>query len=224
MPLYPPANGGGGGGVPEAPVNTSPYVRMNGGWSRTFIANPYVSGNWYQPDIGLTYAVGQTFGANAFRMVPIVFYRDASIAELGARVTTLVAASNFQLAIYASTGVNGAPDGAPLVQTPSMSGATATAVSSPVVTPATLPAGVYWACVVMDTSGIVFLTTPAAVGNAPGYFGGPSITDVTNSGTINTYVYGFNGTFGTWPTFSGTATRLFSSSTIQTASVFWRSQ
>lgn len=223
MPMYVPATGG-GGGIPDAPVNTSPYVRMNGAWSRTFIARPYDSGAFYQPDIGLTYAAGAAIAANTHRFIPIVFYRDAPIAELGARVTTLIASSSFQLAIYAATGVGGAPDGPPLVQTGAMSGATATALSAPVTSPATLPAGVYWGCVITDTAGIVFLTNPAAVGNAPSLFGGTSLSDVTNSATINTYAYSLAGTYGTWPTISGTASKVFSSTTIQTASVFWRAQ
>lgn len=223
MPMYVPATGGGGGGIADAPSDGTDYIRKSAAWSQRFIVLPVVSGNWYQPDIGLTYNAGTNITLNIIRYSVLVLYQPTLIAELGVRLTTAVV-SNIGLAIYASNPSTGAPTGTPLVQTASISIPTATAglYSGVVTTPATLPAGVYWAAINSDTTGNICQIANISSGNAASWFGSPTFMDISITATTSSFNYILSSAFGSWPAGSG-ATRVATTANAQAvAAVFYR--
>lgn len=186
-------------GIPEAPANGSQYVRNNAAWQRTFISDGYVSTHWYPADYGLSVQAGTTLGVNTIIFSPFVIYADVTITDLMAEVTTAVAASNFQIAIYASDPTTKLPIGAALTSTANMSAATTTTVSSTLASPVTLLAGLYWSAINNDTSAIGFRTGSASQAWASAYVGATTMARAMSANPGRLY-YTLAQTFGTWPT------------------------
>lgn len=187
-----------GPGLPDAPLAGVPYVRTNGAWQRTFVSPGYVSGSWYPADYGLSVATSATANAGTIYFAPLVIYQDVTITDLAAEITTGVAASNFQLAIYAMDATTKRPIGAALATTPSMSAVTAAVVSS-AITPVLLPAGLYWIGVNTDVSGVVYRAIAPGQGWANAYVGSATVANVLRS-TVGNLFFVLSQTFGTWPT------------------------
>lgn len=222
MPMYVPG-GSGGGGISDAPSDGADYTRRNAAWAQRFVVLPVVSGNWYQPDIGLTYNAGTNITTGIIRFSILVLYQPTLIAELGVRISTAVV-SNIALAIYASNPATGAPTGTPLVQTASISIPTTTAglFSGVVTAPATLPAGVYWAGINSDTTGNICQIANISSGNAASWFGSPTFMDISITATTSSFNYILTTAFGTWPNGTG-ASRVATSANAQAvAAVYYR--
>lgn len=187
------------GTIPEAPTTGAPYLRNNSAWQRTFVSTGYVSGNWYPADYGLSMAAGGTMSANVIYFAPLVIYQDVTITALMAEVSTLVAASNIQLAIYAMDPTTKLPIGAALTSTASMSAATATQVSSTLGAALALPAGQYWAAVNCDTAGIALRALATGQSWAASYAGSATMSHVLSANPGRLY-WTLAQTFNTWPT------------------------
>ena len=194
------------GAIADAPSNGTPYVRNTTAWQRTFLWPGYLSGSWYGPDVGLSNTAGVTVAANAIYMTPFILYGDVTITDLGAEITTVVAASNFQLAIYAMDPTTKFPTGPALASTASMSGATATQVSSTLASPVAFGAGMYWAAINSD-SAVAIRTTASTTAFTGGWLGSPTLSEVL-TGNSGRYSLLSAQTFGTWPNLtSATITR-----------------
>lgn len=175
------------------------YLRNGSAWQRTFVSSGYVSGNWYPADYGLSLGVGGTMSANLIYFSPLVIYQDITITALMAEVTANIAASNFQLAIYAMDPITKLPVGAALTSTASMSGATATQVSSTLGSPLFLSSGQYWVGVNTDTASIGLRALANAQSWAASYSGSATMSHVISASPGRLY-YTLAQTFGTWPT------------------------
>lgn len=187
------------GTIPEAPTTGAPYLRNNSAWQRTFVSAGYVSGNWYPADYGLSLGAGAAMAVNTIYFAPLVIYQDITITALMAEVSAAIAASNFQLAIYAMDPTTKLPIGAPLTTTASMSAATATQVSSTLGSALALPAAQYWAAVNTDTASVGLRALASAQSWVASYAGSATMSHVISSNPGRLY-YTLAQTFGTWPT------------------------
>jgi len=189
----------GGGGVSDY-AGTGVAVRAAGAWQKTFVSPGYVSGNWYPADFGLSVSSGTAYAANTIYFAPLVIYQDVTITDLAAEITTAVAASNFQLAIYAMDATTKRPTGAALTSTSNMSGAATTSVGSTLASPVVLAAGLWWAAVNSD-SAIGLRTVAQSQGWIASLVGSATLGNIAKSapGVLG---YRVAQTFGTWPTVS----------------------
>jgi hypothetical protein len=168
------------------------------------------SNNYFIPEQG-TMAAGSAPSLN--NLYAKVFYLDkaVTVAELGARVTTLAGSAGsgkFQLAIYAFDAPNGKCTGTPLVTTTTGAGNGLVTdavgnVSQAVVTPALLTPGLY--CRALQPNSVAAaVAIYQIVGNAEvhalSYVGSATLGNVTNGSANGQLAYSYSGqTFGTWP-------------------------
>ena len=197
---YVPASGGG----------TTNFLRADG----TFAAPPggggggvtfsvYATGNYIQPVQGALSA-GVAMVANNIYLYPFFVLRTMTADDLGARVTTLSAGSNVQLAIYNSTS-NAVPTTL-LASTANLSvGATGTVNAA--VTAFTLNAGqLYW--MAMNSSGTPVMMGIGATSNYyTTIFGSTSLADVS-AGSGVSVGRTIGQTFGTWPDLTSVSTTI----------------
>lgn len=180
----------------------------------------YKTGRWYNPGVGPALAVGSNIGVGTLRLVPFRLEKPITVTDLAARLTTAVAASNFQLALYGSNPDTLQPTGAALASTTSISGVAIGALSATLAAPVTLPAGVYWAAINADTTGLAFVmhATNASVYTA--LMGTTTLASIS-SATAGTVVTLFVAqTFGTWPDL--TSASLSETATAAAALVFFK--
>jgi hypothetical protein len=166
--------------------------------------NQYAAGFWMSPVNGVI--AGSSLSASGtIYLTPFIVERSVTISDLGVRVATAVAASNFQLAIYATSA--GQPNGAPLASTASLSGASAGTVSG-AVTAFNLTAGtVYWMAVNSDAAhSFVYLGAANLQGAA--MIGAPTLAGISGSASVAGGWRQMTQTFGTWPTLSAGSTTL----------------
>jgi hypothetical protein len=157
----------------------------------------YAVGNWIAPFEGGVSTTGSALTANTIALYPFIVRRNVTVDNLGARVATVAASSNVQLAIYASDSNNKATGNA-LAATGNLSGATATNVNGS-VTAFTLQAGViYWMAV--NSNGAPAMYGPATTNTYPNYIlGGPALMDALGATTFTLTLRTVAQTFGTWP-------------------------
>ena len=190
-------------------------LTATGGGGASFAG--YAVNNWIQPVIGITANSGSGVAGTIY-LYPFEVRRSITVSDLGARVNTATASSNFQLAIYASA--SGLPTGTPLGSTTSLSGATVGVVSSTLASTFNLTAGqIYWAAynadatIVMNTFTATTLYTSATVG-------APNLSDIA-AGNNNGWLRTFTQAFGTWPDLTSATTNVLTySATNRTALVY----
>jgi hypothetical protein len=182
-------------GIPDAASGQN--VRIPGGWSPTFVSPGLASANWYPADWGLSVTAGGAINANTIYFAPLCLYTNTTITDLGIEVTTAVAASNFQMAIYGMDATTKLPTGAPLTSTSSMSGAVATQVSSTLASPLVLPAGMYWAATNQD-SALGYRCVAATQGWTNALVGSPTLSEVAKASPAQ-LIWLLAQTFNTWP-------------------------
>jgi len=162
------------------------------------LSYPRVSGNWYHLIDGVTAVSGQAIQINLVKLIAFELTKSITIQTLGARVNSNVAASNMQLALYATNYTTGRPTGNALANTASISGAVVGLVSAnPVGGNFTLSAGIYWMAVNADTAGVIYqVAQPTTAINLIGEATQSSISSAT---TVVAYALEVSQTFGTWP-------------------------
>ncbi len=194
-----PASGGG----------TSNFLRADGTWAApagggggSAVYSGYKVGNWIVPSDGAS-AAGQANIASQMALAPFMVKRAVTLSELQVRVSTAVAGSLFELAVYGSE--DNLPTGNPLATTTSQSGATVSNVQA-AVTPFTLqPNVVYWAAVNSD-SALTFFSTGGGSTYAASLVGGEG--SPWSSAGVNFVCRVVNQTFGTWPDLTGVSTTI----------------
>lgn len=145
---------------------------------------PPNTSTWYPlTDSQLAIGVAQT--ANTAVFWPFRVPRAITISDLAARVTTLHAANNFQLAIYANNPATNRPTGSELGKTASISTAATGALSAVLAggNITLVPGVVYWAACNTSSSTVV-LTSMASANNYTAYIvGAATLADVAGSNT-----------------------------------------
>jgi hypothetical protein len=162
----------------------------------------YVSGRWYFPPYPQSLAAGSAPAANTIRLQPFVLSRAVTITDLAAKVTTLSAGGNFQLAVYANDPATMRPTGSPLAATGNISTAAVGNIGASLATPVVLPAGIYWMALNQDNSTAIYLTSSNnANGGLSSLAGSATLANLGGATSCKT---GLNTpqTFGTWPNLS----------------------
>jgi len=156
----------------------------------------YAVGNWVNPFDGGAVA-GSALTASTIALYPFIFRRTATVDNLGARVTTVAAGSNVQLAVYGSDS-NNKVTGTALAATSNLSGATATTVNAS-VTAFTIVAGqIYWMAI--NSNGTPVMLAPSALAtHMSNILGGPALADALGTATNSLVLRTVAQTFGTWP-------------------------
>lgn len=112
---------------------------------------PYPSGRWLLPDGPQTLGTGAALGANSMRGFCGIIRQAVTITGLLLRVTTAAASGNARIHLYAADPVTGAPTGAPLHSTASLS-TTGTGIVSETGLSIALTAGRHWFFTLCDAS------------------------------------------------------------------------
>jgi len=167
---------------------------------------PYVSGEYFHPD-GMLFAAAGVAGADGqILLTPGEIRRRVAIGSLVVRIGTAAAGGLFQLSLYASDPVTNKPTGAPLFTSSSQATDAAGAIEVTGVG-LTLEPGLYYCAVQPNTAGApaVFVRVNA------NSFGGLMVIGMTSTTNMllsasNITGYQKAGTFGTWPTFTGSGT------------------
>jgi hypothetical protein len=187
-----------------APATGTPsgkYLKDDGTWNTVsaLVVPAYKASNWIWPYTSSVVAGGAT-NANTIFFLPFFVWRSVTVNRLGARVTTLAASSNFQLAIYAANATND-PTGTPLGATGDLSGATATTVESADLTPFTLEAGkLYYAAINRNNTALAFSTLSGANSSIATLVGASTLAGVSNAAAnIDPKAIALGQTYGTWP-------------------------
>jgi hypothetical protein len=164
----------------------------------------YVAGRWIAPYIG-SVGASATLGANAIKFIPFMLDRTITVTGLGCRISTVVASSNVQLAIYAADVSAGTPTGNALLSTGNLSAATAATVSETSLGPVTLDVNtLYWAAINNSAAGIaVQAILGANVSPAARMIGASNLADLSSSATSMALMLELVQTFGTWPSVTG---------------------
>jgi hypothetical protein len=142
--------------------------------------------------------------ASTIYLYPITVQRSITVSELGARITTGVASSSVQLAIYDSAA--GEPNGAPLASSVSLSGATATTISDDVLDFNLLEKTTYWMAVNSSAAITLLHLTGANQLAAAFTIGASTLAAISPSATTAGGWRQVAQTFGTWPTLTSGAT------------------
>lgn len=173
------------------------------------LGQPYIAANFYVP-WGITSNMSTGSGSTgSIRCVQGYFKGIATLDVLGTRVTTAVAAGNFQLAIYAISPTTGLPTGSALAQTGSLSTTSTGNVQGTVNTGTPVQLGS--AAALLTSYAFCFNVDATATSTANFNFtqtnliafgqedGASSANNLfPGSGTTNTS-YSYTQTFGTWP-------------------------
>jgi hypothetical protein len=167
--------------------------------------NLYANDHWICPHYG-TLGAAAGSSANNIYLYPFTVQRSITVGELGARVTTGVAASSVQLAIYASA--DGEPDGAPLATTVSLSSAAAAVISDNVTDFNLSEKTTYYMAI--NSSGAITMQhlTGAAQLAAAFTIGAPTLATVSSAAAASGGWRLVSQTFGTWPTLTAGATTI----------------
>jgi len=192
--------------APSSGGGTSNFLRADGTWaapSGGAANNLYASTFWICPHYG-TLGAGAAMVANTIYLYPFTVQRAITVGELGARVTTSVAASSVQLAIYASSA--GEPNGAPLANTVSLSSATATTISDNITDFNLAEKTTYWMAVNSNAAITMQHLTGSAQLAAAYAIGSATLANISAAGTSSGGWRSVAQTFGTWPTLAASGT------------------
>lgn len=165
---------------------------------------PYQSGNFYCPP-GMT--MRESTGAavpivNRAILTPFMADRNFTMKSIGCVVTTPVAASNVQFAVYASDPVTGIPLGNPLATTANASAAAATDVTQLLSTPVQIVAGkIYYLAINFSAASIGFTACGPNSAFASQIGQAIALNVIANASMATAFT--FNQTFGTWPSATG---------------------
>jgi hypothetical protein len=160
-------------------------------------------GNYVCP-VNTSVGTGAATAANLIYLAMFISPVSFSFTELGARINTAVAGSNYQLAIYASNS-SLRPTGLPIASTASISGAAAAAVA--IGASGTCIAGqLYWFAANQDNAGMTY-QAPVISSTLQGFtIGSPSLGTLTSANSQASFYRQFAATFGNWPDLTSATT------------------
>jgi hypothetical protein len=156
-----------------------------------------VSGLWYWLSSAPVIATGSALTANTVYLRPFYQGTAVTLQQIGGRVTTLGAAGNCVMGIYANNSTTGRPTGAPLATSSAISTAVQTLVSGSISV--SLSANtIYWAAIMCDNSTVVWESTGSNMLTDVYTVGASSLANMSNNST--NYATQFVNTGGTYPT------------------------
>jgi hypothetical protein len=183
----------------------NPTAKATAAQLRTFaqagLRHPgYVAGRWYPVhDTGAVSATS-ALSAGSIRFLPFSIREAITLSDLAARVTTLTAAGNFQIAIYASHATTKHPTGTALAATGNMSTASATVVSADITgSDVTIQPGNYWSAVNVDNGTTAFSGASTSSPAIAQMIGSATLANVSSTATGVALYLSLAQTFGTWP-------------------------
>lgn len=158
-----------------------------------------VAGRYY-PIMGTTWNTNSSPTADTIYFTPFVIQEETTIDRLVLRVLTGVASGEVQLAVYASSPTTGRPTGSPLAETGVVSATVATLVDA-VVTPVTLPPGIYYFAIQFNSTTLRWTAVNSNVGTQIGQYCGTDTAAAmfASSGGMSVLVTASN-VYGSWPT------------------------
>jgi hypothetical protein len=160
-------------------------------------------GNYVSP-VNANVGTGGAAVANIIYLAPFISPVSFSFTELAIRVTTAVAGSNYQLAIYASNSIL-RPTGLPIASTASTSGAAAVPLASG-ATGTCIAGELYWSAANQDSAGMVYQVASSVSLQQAFTIGSPSLGAVTSSPLQVSFYRQFAATFGNWPDLTSATT------------------
>lgn len=160
----------------------------------TLVQPLYVAGRWYWAERAVN-STGVVLGTNQIRLNCFLVKRSITVSDLFARVTTVSAGGNFQLAVYAADAATMLPTGNPVAATGNISTTTAGAISGDITgADVALAPGLYWVGVNADNNVAVLQ------GNGAGPIDGALVGSATLANLVGLTLIRFVAqTFGTWP-------------------------
>lgn len=150
------------------------------------VSPAYVAGRWYPMAAATVGGTGVAAASGTARLAPFTLRRSITVSDLGARVTT-TGGGSFQIAIYANDPATMRPTGTVLARTGDISSTSLAAVSADITgANVTLPPGVYWAAVNVDSSSAAaaFTTVGTAFGLSASLVGSATLANVTSAASI----------------------------------------
>jgi hypothetical protein len=163
----------------------------------------HVAGRWYAPCFAV---MGSGFAGqhNKINLLPFLLAKAATISDLGARVNLGQAGASLQLAIYASDAATHLPTGNPLAVTPSISIASAGAVSGDINgANVTLSPGLYWSASNIDNSTPTLMSCVQSFNYHAVLIGSTTLANMLGSTASGGCVLQVAQSFGTWPDLTG---------------------
>lgn len=157
-------------------------------------ANLYAVGNWIAP-VDAAYQAGSAIAINTITLIPFIVYRRCTVDTALVRVTTAVASSVFDLAIYSSNAGN--PTGLPLSTVIGLAGSIATTVSGAVSL--TLEPYTVYFFAVNSASALAFQSTTGSSSHFNSIVGTSIASVVTASATTVSWCLRVATAYGTWP-------------------------
>ena len=163
----------------------------------------WTAGAWVCPIIGAVGA-GGAITASVIYLAPFICPRSITFSELGARITTPVGGSNFQLAIYGSDS-SGLPTGTPIASTASLSGAVATAISGS-ATGDLISGPRFWMACNQDSSSLIYQVNATSSLYQTFTVGATTLAIATSGTSTASFWRQIASTYGTWPDLTGATT------------------
>lgn len=168
------------------------------GVARSLIHPGYVAARWYWPPRAVLGA-GTALVANTIRLNPIILAQAITVSDLAAKIVTVSAGGNFQIAIYASDPTTKMPTGSALAVTGNISTATAAVISADITgADVALPTGLYWLAVNADNS-VVVLNGQGTTALATSFIGTATLANLSGAVNAAPNPLTIAQTFGTWP-------------------------
>lgn len=159
----------------------------------------YFATNWYGCVQFATLAVGTAGSNGTAHFTPFRIFEKVTISDLGIRVTTLFAASNFQLAIYAMDATTKLPTGSQLAATGNISGAAANLMTADITgADVQLNPGWYYLASNQDSGTLALGAILAASAYGGPLLGSTTTTDILGASSSSALHLTTPLTFGTW--------------------------
>lgn len=184
----------------------------------------FIVSNWYIPN-GMVPGSLTTPTSGQIRLIPAMMTQRATIGALGSFITTLQAAQNFQLAIYAANPTTFRPTGTALASTASMStgaGGFASAVLSANIQ--VQPGQVVWLAYNGNSTTAIFTGGSSTAGSLAQLLGSSTGAFILNNQVVLNGLQVTGQAFGSWPdltsaTFTETVGNQLVGTAMQIASV-----
>lgn len=157
---------------------------------------PYIVGNWTAPYGPKIETSGVAPGTGSIHLYPAYIKQTVTLNSLGVRITTLAAAGNCQLAIYANNPATGRPTGSALASTASISTTAIGSLNSAVSVQ--LQPNLYWWAVNCDNATVTMTSIAQTDLWYAELLGSTTQANAIGSGVAQSGLTVVQ-TFGTWP-------------------------
>lgn len=180
------------------PLRTA-FIKVNADFTDVYSESSrprYQATRWYY--FMPTTTVISGMGANIIRFVPFIVTDTITVSNTVIQVTTLEAATNAQLAVYADN--NGKPTGNPLGSTANISLAATGQITAAFGANFQMTPGLYWFARNSNSAGVALAIQSSNANAYPGFLlGSTTLANILTATNTFLTCYSFAQTFGTWP-------------------------